>query len=151
MPEITYRAATLDDLAALAALRWDMEAELRGDLGNRDTYVAAYAEARRADMERGTCLAWIAEADERPIACVQLVWWAAPTVHLLHRKRGYVTGVYTAPAYRRLGVARRLLELLIAHAREHGIQRLMLYPSEMGAPLYEGLGFGPSRGMELNL
>jgi ribosomal protein S18 acetylase RimI-like enzyme len=151
MPQITYRAATLDDLAALAALRWDMEAELRGDLGSRDAYVAAYTAARRADMERGACLAWIAEWDHRPIACVQLVWWAAPHAQLLHRKRGYVTGVYTAPAYRRQGVARQLLELLIAHAREHGIQRLMLYPSEMGAPLYESLGFGPSRGMELNL
>jgi hypothetical protein len=43
------------------------------------------------------------------------------------------------------------MALLIACAREQSIQRLILYPSERGASLYEGLGFGPSRGMELNL
>lgn len=151
MEVITYRPATLEDLDALAALRWEVEVEMHGDLDNRDEYLAVYRDARGSDMERGTCRAWLAEAAERPIACVQLIWWAAPTVNLPRRKRGYVTGVYTHPAYRGQGIAHQLMETLIEHAREIGIQRLMLYPSEMGAPLYAHLGFGPSRGMELNL
>jgi GNAT superfamily N-acetyltransferase len=64
---------------------------------------------------------------------------------------GYVTNMYTLPAYRRRGLARQLLEVLIAHARQVGIKRLFLESSREGQQLYEGFGFRLSRGMELTL
>jgi GNAT superfamily N-acetyltransferase len=154
LPTITYRLATPDDLDTLAALRWDMDVELRGapdDPANRDAFLAIYRESRRAGMEHGTCLVWIAEVKGRPVATAQLIWWPAPTVHQPHRKRGYVTGVYTQPAYRGQGIARHMMELIIEHARQHEMPRLVLYPSYMAIQLYQGLGFVPSHGLELNL
>ncbi len=64
---------------------------------------------------------------------------------------GYVTNMYTLPAYRRRGLARQLLEQLIAHAWAVGIKRLFLEASREGLTLYEEFGFRLTRGMELTL
>jgi ribosomal protein S18 acetylase RimI-like enzyme len=70
----------------------------------------------------------------------------------LHRRRGYVSSVYTHPDFRRLGLARTLMETLIAQARELRISKLLLSSSSMGRPLYLSMGFIVSdRGLELAL
>jgi ribosomal protein S18 acetylase RimI-like enzyme len=150
--EITYRAATVDDAAVLATLRWHMEAERHDDALPLEEYTAAYEAGTRAELARGTHRAWLAEADGRPAACVLLIWWVLPpNFENPDRKRGFVSSVYTLPEYRRQGIARRLMEMLVEHARKEGLQRLILWSSDLGRPLYESLGFVPSRGMELNL
>ena len=154
MAAISYRAATPDDVAALAALRWENQAERHPDRQHRDTleaYTAAFIEQARDELARGIHQAWLAEADGQAVACVMLVWWVMPPNPDEHqRRRGFVTSVYTRPAYRRQGVARQLMTLLIEHARAEGLQRLILWSSDMGRPLYEDLGFTPSTGFELN-
>jgi hypothetical protein len=42
------------------------------------------------------------------------------------------------------------MEQLVARAREMGVQRLILWASDMGRPLYLDLGFAPSPALELN-
>lgn len=151
---VSCRAATVDDIPALAFLRWEMEAERYPDrlaAVTRDAYAAAYGAAVGADMERGTHRAWIAFADGAPVACVTLIWWAMPpTPANLHRKRGIVSSVFTLQSYRRRGISRRLMELLLDHAHAEGVERLVLWASETGRPLYESLSFGQSRSLELN-
>jgi GNAT superfamily N-acetyltransferase len=153
MEEITYRQATAADVRALAALRWQMAVEQHGAGVPLEDYATAYEASLLAGPERGTHQAWLAEADGQVVGCVLLIWWAMPpSFDNFRRKRGYVSSVYTVPEYRRLGLARRLMTLLIDAAREQGIQRLLLNASDMGRPLYESLGFvTPSREMELNL
>ena len=151
---ISCRAATAEDIPALAFLRWEMEAERHPEQWaalTRDAYAAAYGAAVGADMERGTHRAWIASADGAPVACVTLIWWAMPpTPANPHRKRGSVSSVFTLQNFRRQGISRRLMEMLLEHARAEGVERLVLWASDTGRPLYESLGFGQSRGMELN-
>ena len=148
----TYRVASVDDVPALAALRWEMEAERRDATLAAETYIAAYDTAIRGEIERGTYRAWRAESGGEAVACVILVSWAVPPhFDVLYRRRGCVSSVYCRPAFRRQGITRRLMELLIVHAREQSVGRLVLWASDMGCPLYESLGFIPSRGMELNL
>lgn len=155
MPTITYRVATADDAAALAVLRWENQAERYPEQQPCDTldeYTAAFIEQTRDELARGIHQAWLAEADGEAVACVLLVWWVMPPNPDEHRRRrGFVSSVYTRPAYRRRGVARQLMTMLIEHARAEGLQRLILWSSEMGRPLYEDLGFTPSQGLELNL
>lgn len=158
-PEITYRLATPDDLDTLAALRWELDVDLHGvpDAPEeaRAAFVASLLVGLREGMARGTVLAWLAEAEGRAagsaVGCAQLTWWPVPKVRQPDRKRGYVTGVYTRPEYRRRGISHHLMELMIAYAREHAVTRLLLSPSPEAVPLYHGLGFTPSRGLELNL
>jgi GNAT superfamily N-acetyltransferase len=117
-----------------------------------DAYERAYIAAVEADIARGTNVVWLALAEGAPVACVMLIWWQlVPNFEEGNRKRGFVSSVYTRPAFRRQGIARRLMGELVAFARERGVHRLILWASDMGRPLYEDLGFSASRGLELNL
>lgn len=63
----------------------------------------------------------------------------------------YVNSVYVYPAYRRRGIARRLMEMALAWAREHRCSQVRLRASDDGRPLYEQLGFRASTEMQLDL
>jgi len=60
-------------------------------------------------------------------------------------RMGLVLNVYTEPAHRRRGVARGLLEAVVAAAREAGIDRLELAATPAGLRLYEAVGFTVDR------
>jgi GNAT superfamily N-acetyltransferase len=155
MGEITYRKVAADDLEALARLRWAMQVERQKDHPSDpktwETYLAAYRDAFADQISHGGFDAWLAEENGQAISCVILLWWRTPPVFdQLVRRRGMVSSVYTLPEYRRRGISRRLMLLLIARAKELQIRRLVLWASEMGRPLYEGLGFEPSHGMEID-
>src|SRR5256886_14307692 len=58
-----------------------------------------------------------------------------------------VRNVCTERAWRRRGLARGLMERVIAWAREHGVGRLVLHASPEGRPLYDQLDFVPTNEM----
>lgn len=151
-PEITFREATAADLLLLAEMRWEMEVERHGEQYPLGVYAEAFDRSMRSEFEHGSVRVWVAEAEGNLVACVFLIWSPTPP-HFEHlsRRRGFVSSVYTRPAYRRLGIGRTLMRTLIAASREMNITRLILWASDMGRPLYEELGFTSSRGMELNL
>lgn len=154
MSEVVFRLAGMDDVETLALLRWESELERHSERApavTRAQYVAAYASEIRPEMESGVCKAWIAEAAGEAVACVQFISWVMPpTPERLNRRRGFVTSVYTRPAYRRQGISRRLMTMLLEYARSIGTHRIILWASDVGRPLYESLGFANSRAMELN-
>lgn len=49
--------------------------------------------------------------------------------------------MYTDPDYRRRGIARHTLELLVEEAKKKGISHISLEATDMGRPLYERFGF----------
>ncbi|HEY1387093.1 MAG TPA: GNAT family N-acetyltransferase [Ktedonobacterales bacterium] len=151
--EIRCRAATVADIEALAELRWQMATEYQEGDFTREEYIAAFCGSVRDELAQGRYQAWLAEADGRPVACTVLIWWPMPpNIEDLHRRRGYVSSVYTHPDYRRLGLARTLMEMLVAQARELHIGKLLLSSSSMGRPLYLSMGFVvPERGLEIEL
>ena len=151
--EIRCRTATVADIEALAELRWQMATEYHEGNVTREDYIAAFCESVRDELAQGRYRAWLAEADGQPVACTVLIWWPMPpNIEDLHRRRGYVSSVYTHPNYRRLGLARRLMEMLMAQARELHISKLLLSSSRMGRPLYLSMGFAvPERGLEIEL
>ena len=51
--------------------------------------------------------------------------------------------MYTRPEYRRLGIASRMLDLLVEDARSKQIAFISLEATAMGRPLYEKYGFVP--------
>lgn len=66
---------------------------------------------------------------------------------LLIGREGLVLNVYVLPEHRRRGLARRLMETLLAWAPGAGIVRLVLHAAPDGRPLYESLGFRASNEM----
>ena len=149
---ITYRVATVDDVDALAGLRWRMETERHPEIqADRAAYFAAARASISEEIKRGAHVAFIAEAGGEVVACAILIWWTMlPTLTDFHRSRGYVSSVYTRADYRRRGVARQLMERLMDRARAMGMSRLILWASDMGRPLYLDLGFKPSASLEWN-
>lgn len=73
-----------------------------------------------------------------------------PTCHNPTGQKAYIMNMYTDPAYRRRGVARRTLDLLVRDARGRGVTAISLDATAMGRPLYEAYGFvGMEAEMEL--
>lgn len=64
-----------------------------------------------------------------------------PTYHNLTGKKAYIMNMYTAPEYRRQGIAVRTLDLLVNDARKQGVSQIALEATDMGRPLYEKYGF----------
>ncbi len=137
------RVATIDDVAWLAACRRAMFADMgEADAAKLDAMAAAFEQWAREKMARSEYHAWVAEAEGRIVASagLWLMEWS-PMPHDLSNRRGRVMDVYTAPEYRRRGVARQLMQALMEWSRAHGLQTLMLNASAMGRGLYDELGF----------
>jgi GNAT superfamily N-acetyltransferase len=142
---VNVRLATLDDIEALISLRIQL---LEVDPGLGDG-LRAWLRIHLAD---GSFLAWVADDAGTVVAATGLtVLDRPPYPGNLTGLDGYVTNMFTLPAYRRRGLARQLLDLLIAHARQVGVRRLFLESSREGQPPYEQFGFRLTRGMELTL
>lgn len=154
MGEVRYRQATVADLPTLAQLRWEMEVERHPEEVSEErhaTYLAAYIADCQPELTAERHQSWLAEADGQAVACATLIpWIMPPNREELHRKRGFVSSVYTRPEYRRQGIARHIMQMVLVAARDQGLTRVILWASEMGRDLYLSLGFIPSRGYEIN-
>ena len=64
-----------------------------------------------------------------------------PTYHNPTGRKAYIMNMYTAPAYRRKGIALHTLDLLMQEVSKRGIAAISLEATEMGRPLYERYGF----------
>ncbi|HTR22314.1 MAG TPA: GNAT family N-acetyltransferase [Gemmatimonadales bacterium] len=147
----TIRLATPADAATLARHRVSMFRDM-ADLPP-DQAGALESAARRdlqAWLETGTYVGWVASPADRP---AEIIAGAGVQLRpLLPRPRpghptiregpeGIVLNVYTERRWRRRGVARRLMETIIAWTHGHGVARLVLHASPEGRPLYEQIGF----------
>ena len=64
-----------------------------------------------------------------------------PTYHNPTGKKAYIMNMYTAPEYRRQGIAIHTLDMLVKDAKEQGVLQIALEATYMGRPLYERYGF----------
>jgi GNAT superfamily N-acetyltransferase len=148
---VTVRRAGPDDLPAVAALRWRWRI---GEGPERptttlDEFTAALQEwaAEHVDSHR----AFVAEVDGRAVG----IGWLAivhrtPGPEVWDRRAGLVQALYVVPEARDRGVGADLLGVVVAHAKEIGLQYLGVHPSERSVPFYRRHGFGPyERGFEL--
>ena len=103
-------------------------------------------------VSEGSFRAWLAADSKRPIAggAVLIVPWPAHPYDLECR-RATILNVYTEPDYRRRGVARRIMQTMIAWCEKEGFCRVNLHASDDGRHLYESLGFEPSNEMRLKV
>ena len=66
-------------------------------------------------------------------------------------RRAWIVNMYTEPAFRRQGLARRLMESMIGWCRRERMPEVYLHASDEGRPLYYALGFKPTNEMRLAL
>ena len=122
----------------LQALREDPVAFAASYEDERDTPMAIVAERLQPGADR----AIVGAFDGRQL--VGLAAWHREEMRKLQHK-GFVWGVFIAPSHRGRGLARRLLEAVIALARQaEGIRQLNLTAYADNRPalaLYQSLGF----------
>lgn len=154
----TLRYATLDDIPILVKhRRWMFEdmAAVEGrlhDLSGVEAMEADYDVLLRYEIPAGTTRLWVIENEGKVVAsgALKFVDWL-PRPDGQQRGLVYVHSVYTAPEYRRQGLARRILTAMIEHCRDNGWPRITLHASDLGRELYEDLGFKPTNEMRLVL
>ena len=56
-------------------------------------------------------------------------------------KRAHLKNVYVKKDFRRKGLAKKMLELLIEEAKSRKVTEISLDATEKGRPLYESMGF----------
>lgn len=85
--------------------------------------------ARDTDTGKIACTAWLLLVDK------------PPSPRFPHGRTGVLFNVYTRPEYRRRGLATRVMEALIAEARDLELDVIELHATDDGYPLYVSLGF----------
>lgn len=63
----------------------------------------------------------------------------------------WVVNVYVEQGWRRRGLARRLMDVMVEWIRAEGYSNLFPHASAEGRPLYESMGFGATNEMRLKL
>ena len=64
-----------------------------------------------------------------------------PTYHNPSGRKAYLMNIYTHPDYRRQGIARHMVGLLVGEAQKQGVTAISLEATVVGMPLYESYGF----------
>jgi ribosomal protein S18 acetylase RimI-like enzyme len=68
-----------------------------------------------------------------------------------NRHRGNILNVYTAPEFRRRGLAHRLMDAVLDWCKNNKIDFVILHAGDEGRRLYESLGFQPGNEMRISL
>jgi GNAT superfamily N-acetyltransferase len=74
-----------------------------------------------------------------------------PSLTNLSGQIGYIMNLVTVPSYRRRGIGRRVMQIMVKWLAGQGIQHITLHRTDMGRPLYKELGFVDSNEMRLKL
>jgi len=153
MEPYRIRPAGPDDLPIVLDHRRRMfEAMGYTDPATLDAVNESSAPLLARGLANGSYRGWLAEAESTIVAgggIVVLDFQAHPIDP--RPRRAFVVNMYTNPAHRRRGLARRLMETMIAWSREEGLATLYLHASDEGRELYESLGFAPTGEMRLLL
>ncbi len=102
-------------------------------------------------MEAGEYLSWFAIAPDDAVAAGTGLWLMDWPPHMIAggKWRGNILNVYTEAAYRRRGLARKLMEQAMEWCAREGVEAVILHASPEGRGLYQRMGFEPTNEMRL--
>ncbi|MFZ6743663.1 GNAT family N-acetyltransferase [Undibacterium sp. JH2W] len=131
----TIRPATRADIAIITRHRFHHEDERQEDLD-------AYANWLTGTLAAGNYTGLLAQTGDIVVAGagLSILDWG-PIRGDTQARRGRIVNVYTAPDWRRLGIARALVAGVLQLGKEQGLKTFNLSASEEGQALYQDLGF----------
>ena len=147
-----FRKAGSADIEILMELRTAMLRTVN-DLPDDYVYSDVLIENSRRYFLEGDQTTVIALDNGKAVACASISYFEVmPTFAHPTGKRAHLMNVYTNDAYRRQGIARKLVNMLINDAKERGVTETGLDATDSGRPLYEALGFiAPGSYMTMDL
>ena len=139
-----YRRATIEDLDELVrtrikVLRAANKLDENVDMSEIERQSKDYYEKALADESHTAYLVY--DEDTFVGAGGVSYFRVMPTYHNPSGEKAYIMNMYTAPEYRRNGIAFKTLDLLVRDAKERNIKAISLEATDMGRSLYEKYGF----------
>jgi len=139
-----YRVTDANDIGMLMDVRLSM-LRIVNDLPVDYIFDDELVVSSRRYFLEGDQTTVVAVDDGRCVACASMSYIEImPTFSHPSGKRAHLMNVYTEKDYRRRGIARQLVNMLIEDARAHGATEISLDATESGRPLYESVGFKAS-------
>ena len=139
-----YKKATIADIDELVRTRIivlrtanKLSNDVDMSLVEKESY-----EYYKSALETGEHIAYLVYDNETFIGAGGVSFYKVmPTYHNPTGKKAYIMNVYTAPGYRRQGIAFHTLDLLVKDAKEQDMLQIALEATDMGRHLYERYGF----------
>ena len=142
---IEYKIAGSEDIELLMSSRLEM-LRIVNKLDDDYQYDEEFISCLRDYFLNGDQTTVLVLDDGKVIACASMSYiWIMPTFSHPTGKRAHLMNVYTNKDYRRQGIARKMVQMLIEDAWSRGATEISLDATESGRPLYESLGFGDNR------
>lgn len=139
-----YRITTERDIKLLLDIRLEMLRSVN-DLPENYVFSDELTEHSRRYFLDGDQTTVIASENGVIAACASISYTEImPTFSHPTGRRAHLMNVYTRAGYRRRGIARKLVQMLIDDAIRKGATEISLDATESGRPLYVSLGFRES-------
>lgn len=135
--------ATKNDIEKLMKIRMEMLKEVNS-LSDDYVFDKSFIENCRKNFEctGETQTDILCIENGEPVACASLCYLSMmPTFSHPTGKRAHLMNVYVKKDFRRKGLAKKMLELLIEEAKSRKVTEISLDATEKGRPLYESMGF----------
>jgi len=141
MMELTWRRGTEQEVELLVSTRMEAMAAMHGV-----AMTAELAEEIRAYYARaladGSHVAYLVYDGETFAGCGGITFYQdMPTRANPTGRMANIMNIYTVPAYRRRGLALRMVDLLVQEARARDVKVVTLDATDAGRPVYEKYGF----------
>ena len=138
---IEYKIATNEDIELLMSSRLEM-LKVVNNLPADYKYSEEIVRESRDYFLNGDHITVLAIDDGKVIGCASMSFmWIMPTFSHPTGRRAHLMNVYTRSEYRRQGIARKMVNMLIDETWKRGATEISLDATTMGRPLYESLGF----------
>ena len=138
---VEIRIATNDDIELLMSSRLEM-LKVVNNLPADYEYSEEIVRESRDYFLNGDHVTILAIDGGEVIGCASMSFmWIMPTFSHPTGKRAHLMNVYTRSEYRRQGIARKMVQMLIDETWKRGATEISLDATTMGRPLYESLGF----------
>lgn len=138
------RLAPLDDIDELIQMRWDFSEDERNNSAVKfEEFHQICGKFLVNAIKSGNWCIWVAEVEKNIVSHMYL-----QLIHKVPRSSkspdpyfGYVTNVYTRPAFRNLGIGTQIHIAMERWAKENEIEFLILWPSSNSIQFYSRNGF----------
>lgn len=139
-----YRKATKKDIDILMAIRLEMLRKVN-QLSDDYIFSEELVENSKKYFLDGNQTTILVMEDGKAVGCASISY-----IDVMHTfshstgKRAHLMNVYTNIDYRRKGIGRKMVQMLIDEARTKGVTEISLDSTDSGRPLYNALGFSES-------
>lgn len=140
MQDIIFRKMEMCDIPCVVKMRV-LQLKEEGSTGDYDIS-ANLTDYFRKHIKNKSFVGWIALYNNKIIATSGMSFSEKPPYYgNPSGKIGILSSMYTVKDFRRKGIAKKLIELVVNEAKKYGCGTVYITASEQGSFLYESCGF----------